>query len=51
MKKEVKKAAKLNVFDRQVLMAYSGVSLETGTRIAAQATDIKALHKNLSIKV
>lgn len=51
MKKEVKKPAKLSVFDRHVLMAYSGVSLETGARIADEAAGIKAIHKSLSVKV
>ena len=51
MKKEVKKAAKLSVFDRQVLIAYAGFSMETGTRIAAEAAEIKAIHKSVSIKV
>lgn len=51
MKEEVKKAAKLNEFDRRVLLAYSGVSLETGIKTAAEATEIKAIHKNILIKV
>ena len=50
MKKEIKKPAKLSVFDRHVLMAYSGVSLETGTKIADEATGTKAIHKSLTIK-
>lgn len=51
MKEEVKKAARLNEFDRRVLMVYSGVSMETGIKIAAEATEIKAIHKNIVVKV
>ena len=51
MKEEGKKAARLNEFDRHVLMAYSDVSMETGTKIAAEATETKAIHKNIVVKV
>lgn len=51
MKEEVKKVIRLNEFDRHVLMAYSDVSLETGTKITAEAAGIKAILKNTVIKV
>ena len=51
IKEEVKKAAKLNEFDRRVLLAYSGVSLETGAKAAAEAAEIKAIHKNILVTV
>jgi hypothetical protein len=49
--KEVKKAAKLNEFDRRVLLAYSGISLETGAKATAEAAETKAIHKSILIKV
>ncbi len=51
VKEEVKKTAKLNEFDRRVLMVYSDVLLETGEKTAAEATAAKVIHKNKAIKV
>ena len=51
MTEKVKKTAKLNEFDRHVLMVYSDVSLETGAKITAETAEIKAIHKNTIIKV
>lgn len=51
MVREKKKASKLNDFDRRVLLIYSDISLETGTKISAGTTEIKAIHKNKILKV
>jgi len=47
---EIKKVLKLNDVDRHVLMTYSNMSLETGARIAAEATGTKIIHKNIMTK-
>lgn len=52
IKDEVKNVSKLNDFDRHILLQYSDISLETGTRITAEATDIKTtIHKSYKMKV
>jgi len=51
IKEVLKKAAKLNEFDRRVLMIYSDISLETGARIAVETAQAKAIYKNKVLKV
>lgn len=51
IKDDLKKVSKLNDFDRHVLLLYSDISLETGTKVTTEATDIKTIHKNYKMKV